>query len=86
MNELIKTNEPTVPGIGMGGIVICPYLKSPCMKSGCELWVELNYVDKKVARCAVAWDAILKVELREEIEKLKNALAPQPKKGKHASS
>lgn len=75
MNDLInnQNNDLTTPGIGMGGIVMCPFgfQKSPCLKSGCEMWVELNYGKQKVARCALAWIPIVTVELRQEIVKLK---------------
>ncbi len=64
------------PGIGVAGTVMCPYgfQKTPCLKNGCELWVELHYGDSKVGRCANAWSVIINVELRQEIEKLRKEL------------
>lgn len=69
MNELIERPQ-TTPGIGMGGMVMCPFFKSPCFKQGCELWVELKYADKTVARCSLAWLAVLSTETRQAIDKL----------------
>jgi len=72
----LRQNENTpmesVPGIGIGGQVFCPYgfQKSPCLKNGCELWVELSYGKQKVGRCAHAWQAIVAVETRQSIDKL----------------
>ena len=68
-------NAPSVPGVGMGGLVMCPYFKGPCIKGGCELWVELNYNGQMVGRCAVAYQTITTVELRQEVEKLRKELA-----------
>lgn len=64
------------PGFGVAGQVMCPYgfQKSPCMKNGCELWVVLTYGEHKVGRCAHSWQAILNVELRQEITNLRNEL------------
>ena len=79
MNEekspaLRKTNSD-VPGIGgVSGIVMCPYFKGACWKNGCEFWIELMYGKQKVGRCALAWQAILQTELRQEIEKLRITL------------
>jgi mRNA-degrading endonuclease toxin of MazEF toxin-antitoxin module len=66
-NELEESNTP---GIGVAGIVMCPLTKGACLKQGCEFWVELNYGEQKVARCSHAWDAILKVELRQSVDRL----------------
>ena len=70
-NELVK-KEPSVPGIGVSGMVMCPYgfQKSPCLKSGCEMWIELNQSGIQVGRCSFAWQTILLIELRQSIEKL----------------
>lgn len=75
----IKENEflpSDTPGLGMAGLSMCPYgfQRQPCIKNGCELWVALSYGDQKVGRCAHAWDAILKVELRQEIQKLREGM------------
>ena len=71
----VKGNsEVDTPGIGVAGVVMCPYFRGPCLKSGCELWVELRYGDKKVGRCSIAWQSILQTELRQEIEKLRQEI------------
>ena len=68
----IRNNDKIdTPGIGVAGVVMCPYFRGACLKSGCELWVELMYGDKKVGRCALAWNAVLQTELRQEVEKLR---------------
>lgn len=69
-NDSLPANTP---GIGVAGVVMCPYgfQKSPCLKAGCEMWVELDYGGKKVGRCANAWNAILQTEVRKEIELLR---------------
>lgn len=77
MENLPELRKETIPGIGFGGVVMCPYFKGACLKSGCELWVELNYGENKVARCSVAWQSILLVEQRQEIEKLRKTLDEQ---------
>ena len=80
-----KTPEPSIPGIGISGTIMCPqgFQKSPCLKGGCEYWVELQYGEKNsVGRCAVAWKAILSVELRESIDKLTLLLQAQNEKNK----
>ncbi len=64
----------TVPGFGVAGQVFCPYMRAPCFKGGCELWVELSYGKHKVGRCAFAWQAVLMVELRQEIEKARKGI------------
>ena len=69
MNELSK-KEPTTPGIGVSGLVMCPFFKGACLKGGCELWVELNYIEGKVARCTLSWLSILTTETRASIDKL----------------
>lgn len=74
MSEIIpKESAPlAVPGIGVAGVVMCPFgfQKTPCLKGGCEWWVELKVNDTNVARCAMAWGPVLLVELRQEIERL----------------
>ncbi len=72
-NELVE-QKPLVPGIGMGGvsgIVMCPFFKGACLKGGCELFVELKCGDTFVARCCLSWLAVLSIETRQAIEKLK---------------
>jgi len=59
----------TTPGIGMAGMVMCPYFKGACLKNGCELWVELNTNGNFVGRCTLSWQSVLMTELRMEIEK-----------------
>ncbi len=73
MNELIEKKEQTIPGFGVAGMVMCPlgFQKSACLKQGCEMWVELNYNEITVARCAMAWLPTMMVELRQELAKLK---------------
>ena len=67
--------EENTPGVGLSGFVICPFMSSThpaqCLKHGCELWVELTYGDKKVARCSLAWISLLSTEVRGAIDKLK---------------
>lgn len=75
-----EETKDLIPGFGIAGQVMCPFsMMAPklCMKQGCELWVELTYVDKKVARCAFAWNAVLMVELRQEIELLRKTTKPE---------
>lgn len=67
----MPANKSDAPGIGMSGIVVCPLFKGPCMKGGCEWWVELNYPTGKVARCSMAWLSILSTEVRGSIDRLK---------------
>ena len=74
---------PSVPGIGVGGLVMCPFgfQRSPCLKQGCELWVELTYNggtprERQVGRCSLAWNAILQTEMTREMERLRRALVP----------
>jgi hypothetical protein len=68
--------EENTPGVGLAGYVICPFMSSnhpaQCLKHGCELWVELGYADKKVARCSLAWISLLSTEVRASIDRLKN--------------
>ncbi len=72
-NDSLPTDTP---GIGVAGTVMCPFgfQKSPCLKGGCELWVELKYGQHKVARCSYAWQAVLGTEIRQEIRNLKEGL------------
>ena len=71
-NELIN-QQPTVPGFGVAGFVICPFMSithpAQCVKQGCELWVELNCGGTKVARCSLAWMTVLSTEIRSAIDK-----------------
>jgi len=69
MNELVR-NEPSLPGIGVAGLVMCPFFKGACLKGGCELWVELKCGEIFVARCSMAWLAVLATETRQSIDKL----------------
>ena len=69
--ELVKKEEPMTPGYGVAGLVLCPFIKGTCQKSACELWVELKYEDTFVARCSLAWLAVLATETRQAIDKLK---------------
>lgn len=70
------SSAPMTPGMGVAGIVMCPLLKSPCLKSACELWVELTYTDeaaktsRKVARCSLAWQALLATEQTSATDRL----------------
>ncbi len=77
-NQVIKKEEqqPTVPGIGIAGKVICPILSISgrdieCQKNKCEWWVELNANETMVGRCALPWSIIVLTELRASIDKLK---------------
>lgn len=78
MNELIKKEE-TIPGFGIAGMVMCPFMSithpAQCLKHGCELWVELKYEDKTVGRCAKAWNALLSTETRQSIDKLRDTIS-----------
>ena len=70
MEKEIVKKEPLTPGIGIAGLVMCPFFKGACLKGGCELWVELKYEDTFVARCSLAWLAVLATETRQAIDKL----------------
>lgn len=77
----LMNQEHQVPGIGIAGTTFCPFgfQKSPCLKSGCELWVELEYSGanesiRKVARCALAWNAVLQTETTRELGRLNKKL------------
>ena len=72
----LREENSSVPGIGgVSGIVMCPKLKAPCLKSGCEWWIELMYDGQKVGRCSRAWQPILQTETRQEIENLRQEVA-----------
>lgn len=82
MNELSPAAHPEekelTPGIGVAGQVMCPIMSvvrlQPCLKSGCELWVELTYGNgQKVARCSLTWLSLLSTETRSAIDRLKDA-------------
>jgi len=68
-----------VPGVGLAGTVICPFMsvvhQAPCVKGGCELWVELNYGKQRVGRCSLAWMAVLSTEVRGAIEHMSRHVA-----------
>lgn len=75
----------STPGFGVAGLVLCPLLKSACVKSACEFWVELTYAagtpdQHQVGRCALAWNAILQAEGNQAVSRLtaaiQNALKP----------
>ncbi len=70
MDNAIEKQQSSTPGFGVAGMVMCPFFKNMCMKQGCELWVELSYTENKVARCSLAWLAILSTETRQAIDKL----------------
>ncbi|MBU0598969.1 hypothetical protein KKF61_08365 [Patescibacteria group bacterium] len=73
MNDIIKENrQPSAPGIGVAGLVMCPFFKGACLKGGCELWVELKQNDIFIARCSLAWMTILATETRQSIDKITN--------------
>lgn len=77
MEKLPEKRKETTPGIGESGLVICPLMKNPCMKHGCEWWIELSYPGeeiKKVARCSVAWLSLLSTEVRASIDNLKQGV------------
>lgn len=80
-----NANQDSVPGIGMGGIVMCPYFKGTCLKGGCELWVELDYGERKVGRCAHAWQPIVTVQLRQELVNHRESKNATTKKGSPGS-
>lgn len=70
---MAKKNQSLTPGFGVAGQVMCPFsfmAPNPCMKQGCELWVELTYGKQKVARCSIAWLALLSTEIRQSVDKL----------------
>ena len=79
--------QPSIPGTGIAGRVICPFLSIAgrdvdCRKAGCELWVELAegpQDDRRmVGRCCLAWNTLLSIETRMAIDKMVNS----QKKGK----
>lgn len=72
-----------VPGVGMAGQVMCPFMSvvrmQPCLKGGCELWTELTYAqgtpqEHRVGRCALSWLAVLSTETREAIDRVKEGV------------
>lgn len=76
-----KNILPVTPGIGVAGMVMCPFgfQKGPCLKSGCELWVELTYDggtpnERCIGRCALAWNAMLTAENTQQLIKLTEVL------------
>ena len=70
--EIINIEQPAPVGIGgQSGVMMCPEWKHPCLKNGCEKWVEFDYGKSKVARCADTWLPIIMSELRREVEKLR---------------
>ena len=78
--EKKEEQQSLIPGIGVAGNVICPFMSlmhsAPCIKQGCELWVELTYGKTKVARCSLAWLAVLSTETRQAIANLKEQKKP----------
>jgi len=68
-----------VPGIGLAGTTMCPFMSvvhpAPCLKGGCELWVELNYGTQRVGRCSLAWVSVLSTEVRGAIEHMSRHVA-----------
>ena len=84
--ELVEVEEkPSVPGVGVAGLVMCPLFRSACLKQGCEMWVELSYGGKPVGRCALAWAPKLLIELRQSIDKLTASQKQETKGGKGKS-
>src|SRR3990167_7663971 len=70
-----QIEPPMTPGYGVSGLVLCPLLRNPCVKSACEFWVELTYAagtpdQHQVGRCAYAWQAILQAENTQAINRL----------------
>ena len=86
-NEMVK-KEPSVPGIGMSGLVMCPFglAKAQCIKNGCELWLELTMNngtenEQIVGRCSVAWQPFLQIETRQAVDRLINIINKFSNKG-----
>lgn len=75
-NNLVPQNDQplSVPGIGVGGTVMCDTFKCPCFKNGCEKWVELDYAGKKVAHCTEVWKTIIAVEQRQAMDRINETL------------
>jgi len=67
----IERKEQSVPGIGVSGMVMCPFFKGACLKQGCEMWCELFVKGQAVGRCSFAWMPKMIIELRQSIEKAK---------------
>ena len=68
------------PGFGVAGMVMCPIMKTACIKHACEFWVELTYAAgtenaHKVGRCSYAWQAILQAENTQAINRLHDTIA-----------
>lgn len=78
-SQQIIDQQPAPPGIGQGGAIFCPLIKTICLKNGCAFWVELNYGPNKVGKCSIAMAPILMVELRQEVERLRLSLTPEKK-------
>ncbi len=71
MGELVLKEKNKDVGIGVAGLVMCPFFKGACLKQGCELWVELKFENNYVARCSLSWMAVLSTEIRTSIDGLK---------------
>lgn len=55
-----------------GNEVICPFRNQDCLKDTCAMWVKLTIDKQEEGKCAIAWGAILLVELRLATEKKTN--------------
>jgi len=68
-NELQEHNNH-VPGIGNGGMVMCPLMRGMCAKGGCEWWTIMNVDGKDTGRCAMFWLSSVSTQIRSAIDKL----------------
>ena len=77
--RVLQTTAPSTPGFGAAGLVMCPLMKTACVKHACEFWVELTYAagtpdQHLVGRCAYAWQAILQAENTQAINRLHDTI------------
>ena len=82
LRALVK-QEPSVPGMGVAGIVMCPLMKCPCLKSACALWVELTYAggtkdERKVGNCALTWAPVINSEQTQALNRLTVVIKEAP--------
>ena len=74
MNGELVSQEGTQPGFGVAGVMMCPLMRIPCLKSACMLWSELTYVqgtpeERRVGNCAITWIPILLTENTQELKR-----------------
>ena len=86
--ELVQRESPA-PGFGVAGMVMCPLMKTACVKHACEFWVELTYGAgtpdaRQVGRCSSAWQSILQAENTQALNRLHDTITQLLPKAKDA--